>query len=152
MNIVKPNWSKYLYMRESFKDDRLNKILDKISSGEDITSREKQFLSKFDTLKDSDFQEYSHLSMESTFVKISDLLENKKKIICNLYDRDGKISDQIISIRKDFESDCCVLSLKHGDHKLWDKYLYNIKYNFSSDSYSLESQDEYFEEVPIKND
>ena len=38
--------------------------------------------------------------------------------------------------------------MKHGEnHRLHDKFLYNLIYNIKRDEYSLEEQDEYFEKL-----
>lgn len=146
-------WSKYLVLRESVKDDELNKILDKISKSSELTKREKEFLSKYDSIVDSDMKDLSFLSMDSTFYKIQDLLSSDKKVICNLFDRDGQINDEIISIEKDYDKDTCLITCKHGDTTiLSDRFLYNIRYQFSDDSYYLEAQDEFFEKIPVKDE
>ena len=146
-------WSKYLSLRESVKDDELNRILDKISSHQKLSDREEQFLAKFDQVVDTDLSDMSHLSKNSAFDKVSNLLERGKKVICDLYDKDGQINDQIISVENDFESETCILNLKHGDEaELNDRFLYTINYDFGHDNYSLRSQDEFFEKLPVKSD
>ena len=154
MRIMKfGKWSRYLTLRESVKDDELNKILDKISLHKKLTPREEDFLSKYDHIMDKDISDASHLSKNGTFTKITELLEGGKKVICDLYDKDGKINDQIVSIENDFENETCILYLKHGDKaKLYDKFLYNITYDFNHDTFSLTSQDEFFEKIPISNE
>jgi hypothetical protein len=146
-------WSKYLSLRESVKDDELNRILDKISSHQKLSDREEQFLAKFDQVVDTDLSDMSHLSKNTAFDKVSELLEKGKKVICDLYDKDGQINDQIISVENDFESETCILNLKHGDEaELIDRFLYTINYDFDHDTYSLRSQDEFFEKLPVKSD
>lgn len=77
----------------------------------------------------------------------------EKKVTCELFDKFGKIDDDIVSIESDFDNECCIMSLRHGDKaKLFDRYLYNISYSFSGDKYSLHSQDEYFEKISISNE
>jgi hypothetical protein len=146
-------WSKYLSLRESVKDDELNRILDKISSHQKLSDREEQFLAKFDQIVDTDLSDMPHLSKNTAFDKVSELLEKGKKVICDLYDKDGQINDQIISVENDFESETCILNLKHGDEaELNDRFLYIITYDFDHDTYSLRSQDEFFEKLPVKSD
>ena len=154
MRIMKfERWSKYLSLRESVKDDELNRILDKISSHQKLSDREEQFLAKFDQVVDTDLSDMSHLSKNTAFDKVSELLEKGKKVICDLYDKDGQINDQIISVENDFESETCILNLKHGDEsELNDRFLYTINYDFDHDTYSLRSQDEFFEKLPDKSD
>jgi hypothetical protein len=146
-------WSKYLSLRESVKDDELNRILDKISAHQKLSDREEQFLAKFDQIVDTDLSDMSHLSKNTAFDKVSELLERGKKVICDLYDKDGQINDQIISVENDFENETCILNLKHGDEaELNDRFLYIITYDFDHDTYSLRSQDEFFEKLPVKSD
>jgi hypothetical protein len=154
MKVMKfEKWSKYLTLRESVKDDELNRILDKISSHQQLTSREEQFLSKYDQIMDKDLTDMSHLSKNTAFDKVSELLNKDKKVICDLYDKDGQINDEIVSIENDFKNDTCLLFLKHGDEvKLHDRFLYNIKYDFNLDTYSLISQDEFFEKIPVEDE
>ena len=154
MRIMKfEKWSKYLTLRESVKDDKLNRILDKISDGKKLTPREEDFLKKYDEIVDSEISDFTHLSKNTAFDKLQELLSKNKKVICDLYDKDGKINDQIASVENDFENETAILNLKHGDkNELSDRFLYNILYDFNTDSYSLKAQDEFYEKLPIKND
>jgi hypothetical protein len=143
----------YFNLRESLKEVELNQILDKISKKMKLTYGEESFLNKFGKVKDDDLKDYKMLSMQSTFEKISDLINNNKKVICDLYDKYGKIGIQIISIYNDYENEICILELKNGEKiDLKDNYLYNIIYNIQKDSYSLQVEDEFFEKIPVKND
>jgi len=143
----------YLNLRESLKEVELNQILDKISKKLKLTYGEESFLNKFGKVKDDDLKDYKMLSIQSTFDKISDLIDNNKKVICNLFDKNGKIGMQIISIYNDYENEICILELKNGEKiDLKDNYLYNIIYNIQKDSYSLEAEDEFFEKIPVKNE
>ena len=143
----------YFNLRESLKEVELNQILDKISKKMKLTYGEESFLSKFGKVKDDDLKDYKMLSMQSTFEKISDLINNNKKVICDLYDKNGKIGIQIISIYNDYENEICILELKNGEKiDLKDNYLYNIIYNIQKDSYSLQAEDEFFEKIPVKNE
>ena len=143
----------YLNLRESLKEVELNQILDKISKKLKLTYGEESFLNKFGKVKDDDLKDYKMLSIQSTFDKISDLINDNKKVICNLFDKNGKIGMQIISIYNDYENEICILELKNGEKiDLKDNYLYNIIYNIQKDSYSLEAEDEFFEKIPVKNE
>ena len=143
----------YLNLRESLKEVELNQILDKISKKLKLTYGEESFLNKFGKIKDDDLKDYKMLSIQSTFDKISDLINDNKKVICNLFDKNGKIGMQIISIYNDYENEICILELKNGEKiDLKDNYLYNIIYNIQKDSYSLEAEDEFFEKIPVKNE
>jgi hypothetical protein len=143
----------YFNLRESLKEVELNQILDKISKKMKLTYGEESFLNKFGKVKDDDLKDYKMLSMQSTFDKINDLINNNKKVICDLYDKYGKIGIQIISIYNDYENEICILELKNGEKiDLKDNYLYNIIYNIQKDSYSLQAEDEFFEKIPVKNE
>jgi len=143
----------YFNIRESFKEVELNKILDKISKKVKLSKREEDFLGKYNDIKDEELKDYTHLSRQNAFERIEKLLQNGKKVICNLHDRDGLIGLEIITIYNDFESEICILTFKNDEKfKLKDNYLYNIIYNLKKDIYSLEKEDEYFEKIPVKND
>lgn len=142
-----------LGLSESLKEIELNKILDKISKKINLSSREKDFLGKYDEIQDSDLKDFRMLSRQHTFEAVSDLLKKDKKIICNLIDRNGRIGIQIVSIYNDFENEICVMELKNGEKvTLKDNFLYNILYNLQTDKYSLEAEDEFFEKIPIENE
>lgn len=98
-------------------------------------------------------RDFMYISKNYTFNKIQELLDNKKVIICDLHDRDGKIGLKIIGITNSFTDDDCIVTMKGGiEHKLLDKFLYNIIYNTKKDEYYLEEQDEYFEKILTKDE
>jgi hypothetical protein len=139
-------WYKHYILKESIKEIELNRILEKISNGENLTIREDNFLNLYNQTQDADFKDYSHLSRNLACDKIIDFLDKKKKVWCDLCDRDGKINDIILSVDKtDFR-----LNLRHSDIIMPDKYLYNLSYNIKKDEYSLTEQDEYFEEIEVE--
>jgi hypothetical protein len=144
----------YFNLKESyFKDDKLNSILDKINKGLRITTREQNFLDNFGKSEDDDFQDYKMMTKNSTFNKIVELLENNRRIICNLTDRDGKIGLPIKSIFNNYESEKIFMVMTNGEKiELKDNFFYEINYNFDKDQYSLETSDEFFEKIPVKND
>lgn len=138
---------------ESVKDELLNKILDKISSKQSLSQKEQEFLNKFNDIDDEDVIDFRMQSKESTYNKIKELLEEGKKVICNLIDRDGKIGIQITSIFNNYEDENCTMTLKNKEKVvLKDNLSYNIIYEFNSDSYSLEMEDEFFEKIPVKDE
>lgn len=143
----------YLNISESLKEIELNTILDKISKKIKLNKKEEEFLGHYDEIKDDELKDYKMLSMQSTFERVSDLINNNKKVICNLFDKNGKIGMQIISIYNDYENETCILELKNGENiELKDNYLYNIIYSLQKGSYSLEAEDEFFEKIPVKNE
>jgi hypothetical protein len=138
---------------ESIKQNRLDEILDKISKKIKLSKIESDFLDKYNDLKDEDIMDYKMLSKEMTFDKISTMLEKEVKVICNLTDRWGKIGEEVISIYNNFEDEKCIIGLKNGDNvELKDNFLYNIIYNHKRNEYSLESHDEYYEKIPVKDE
>ena len=152
INSESKNWNKYP-LKKSKKDLELNRILDKFSSGSELCLREEDFLKKYDEILDSDIIDMSYLSKNVTYDNITKLLNKNKRIVCNLHDKYGRINDDIISIENDFEKESCILSLKHGNKfNLYDRFLYNINYEFKTDSYSLETQGEYFEKINLKDE
>jgi hypothetical protein len=143
----------YLNLSESLKEIELNKILDKISKSINLSSKEKEFLGKYDNIKEDDLKDFKMLSLQSTFEKLQGLIDNNKKVICNLIDRNGKIGIQIISIYSDYENEVYILNLKNGEKiELKDNYLYNIIYTLQKDIYSLETEEEFFEKLPVRNE
>ena len=143
----------YFNLRESIKEIELNNILEKISRKKFISSKEKDFLKKYDKLNDVELMDFRMLSLHTTFDKLQEIMEKGKKIICNLIDRDGKINIEIKSIYSDYENEKYVLTLKHDEKiELKDTYLYNIIYNLKKDNYSLEASDEFVEKISVKNE
>ena len=101
----------------------------------------------------SEIKDYLYLSKNSTFKKITEILESGRNIICDLHDRNGKIGLEITGILNNFEQETCTLTLKGGEkHDLNDKFLYNLIYNIKTEQYSIEEQDEYFEKIEKEND
>jgi len=138
-------WLKHYLLKESIKEIELNRILEKISKGIDLTERENNFLELYNQTQDSDYKDYCYLSRQLACSKIQEYLDKKKKIYCDLCDKNGKIGQLIIKMDKiEFK-----LTLKHCEYFMVDKYLYNITYNMAKDEYSLTSQDEYFEEILV---
>lgn len=146
-------WLRLFDLRESLKDSELNRILDKISDGLKLTNSEQTFLNKYDSIKEDDLKDFTHLSRETTYQKIRELLDLNKKVVCDLYDRNGKIGLYITSITNNYNEGTCTLNLKGGETtKMTDNYLYNLIYSIQKDEYSLEVQDEYFEKIPVKDE
>lgn len=138
------------FIKESLRDDELNRILDKMNDNSPLTNSEREFLSKYKSTNDDDYKDKRYLTNIDVFQTISRLIDNDRKIVCNLFNSNN---DGIDIIGIDISSDDYKLLLKNKKTiSLKDKYLYNIIYNFIKDEYSLEIQDEYYEKVPIKNE
>lgn len=142
----------FFNIRESLKETQLDNILDKISSNIKLSQVEQDFLDNYSKTDDDDLMDYKMLSKESTFTKIESLLKDNKKVICNLFDKSGKIGIQIVSIYSEFDSEECTMTLKNREKvNLKDSFLYNIVYNNRKDEYSLEAEDEFYEKIPASN-
>ena len=140
-------------MNESVRGEEMDRILDKISNGESLSDMENRFLNRFNTTTDNDFKDFSYLTRSDAFEKIRDILDNNKKVICDLFDSNGQIGIEILSIYNNFDTEKCYMILKNGEKiELRDNFLYNIIYSVKKDEYSLQSQDEYYERIPIKNE
>jgi len=136
-------------IRSSFKEIKLNLILDKISKKDDLSENEKSFLKNYEVEMSNDWLDYKLLSKENIVERVKYILP-KKKVICNLEDRDGKIGLPIISITNNFQGEC-ILNLKNKiDYKLLDNYLYNLVYSYKKDLYSLEVENEYYEKIEVR--
>lgn len=144
---------KYYILGESIKEIEMNRILDKISKRVRITKREREFLDLYNQTSKIEDRDYMMLSKNSTSKKVKELLEKDKKIICDLHDRNGKFGLQIIDITDNFESEESLIIMKSDEnHKMHDKFLYNIIYNIKKNQYSLQEQDEYFEKLNVSNE
>ncbi len=137
----------------SIQQERLNCILDKIRNNEELSNFEQIFLSKFDLIKEADYSDFTHLTKNQVFDKIFTLLSDGKVVYCDLFDKNGKINEQILSITNDFESDNCILYLKHNEKTIVnDKFFYRLTFNDKKNIYSLESHDEFYEKLNIRNE
>lgn len=144
---------KYYLLGESIKEIELNRILDKISSGKKLTKKEISFLNLYQDTREESMKDFMYLSKNSAFSKIEDLLEQGRKVICDLHDKDGKFGLKITRVENVFEEDECVVFMKGGEsHSLEDRFLYNIIYNGKKDEYSLQEQDEYYEKIEAGSD
>lgn len=143
---------KHYLLGESVKEMELNRILDKVSKKQNLEGKERNFLDLYNSTSEEDMKDYMYLSKNAAFNKIKSLILRKKIVICDLYDRDGKIGVEIKSIENNFEEDTCVMKLKNGEtHDLHDKFLYNLIYSNKKGIYSLQIQDEYYEPITIEN-
>lgn len=144
---------KYYLLGESLKEIELNRILDKIGNKEPLSERETNFIELYQTTREDIMKDYMLLSKNSAFSRITELMEAKKKVICNLHDKNGKFGLEITKVENDFESNTCRVYMRGNERcDLDDRYLYNITYNIKKDQYSLQEQDEYYEKIEAKND
>lgn len=150
MSKSEQKFKKFLVIRNSIQDEKVNSILDKILLDKKLDKLEKKFLDNLEEILKNDLKDYSHLSKNMTVETLEQLLDKKIKVICDLTDRDGKIGEEVISIQNNFLKNNCFLNLKNLDNvELLDKFLYNLTYNLLKHEYSLSIQSEYFEKIFI---
>ena len=150
MTGVNKNLKKYLIIKDSLQDSRVNQILEKILVGKKLTKEETLFLDRFEYIINLELKDYSHLSKNMCVEIIENLMSKNIKIICDLTDRDGKINEQVINLENNFQENSCKVILKCGEIcYLQDNFLYNLIYNVKKNYYSLTIQDEYFEKITI---
>ena len=100
---------KYFVLGESLKEIEMNRILDKMSKKNKLSQRESSFFNLYnETQKKSSHitdkkifvvdtdKDYMYLSKNVVVVKIKELISLKKKVICDLHDRDGRIGLYIL--------------------------------------------------------
>lgn len=98
-------------------------------------------------------RDFMMLSKNVVVEKITGLLGEERKVICELKDRDGKISQLILAINNNIQEDFCQLLLKdRTKYRLEDKFLYNIIWHPLKNHHSLEEGGEYFEKIEHGND
>jgi hypothetical protein len=152
-NVMIKKLIKYYLLGESLKEIELNRILDKISRKKSITEREKNFLNLYQITREEEMKDFMLLSKNTVASRIGTLIENGKKVICDLSDKDGKFGLMITEIENDYEEEFGIITMRGGEkHRLLDKYLYNIIYNAKKDNYSLQEHDEYIEKIEAGND
>lgn len=143
---------KYYILGESVKEIELNRILEKISKKRKLTEREKNFLDLYQSTREEDMKDLMLLSKNSACNRIGVMLENGKKVICDLCDRDGRIGLQILEVENDHEKETCTVRMKGGvEYELDERFLYNILYNHKKGDYSLQEHDEYHEKIEAKH-
>lgn len=151
MKNIRQNLKKFLVIRDSIQDKKVNSILDKVLLGLKLDKEETKFLDKFEEIINLELKDYSHLSKNMLVEVLKSLLNKKIKVICDLTDRDGKIGEEILSIDNTFSENNCKLLLKNkSEIELSDRFLYNLFYKLNKHEYSLTIQDEYFEKIFIE--
>lgn len=145
---------KYYLLGESLKEIEANRILDKLSKNKQISDKEKRFLDLYrHTSNNEEPKDLMYLSKNVTCEYVKSLLQKGYIVFCDLHDRDGLIGLPIIDIDNEHQDEDCIIYMKGDEkHKLYDRYLYNLIYNSKLKRYSLQEQDEYFEEIEHKND
>lgn len=143
---------KYYLLGESLKEIELNRILDKIGKKKNLTDREKNFLDLYQTTREEEMKDFMLLSKNSACNRVGTLIEDGKRVYCDLTDKNGKFGLVITEIENDHELDYCTVTMRGGEkHKLTDNFLYNIIYNSKKDTYSLQEHDEYHEKIEAAN-
>ena len=144
---------KHYILGESLKEIEISRILEKICKKSKLTEKEKGFLDLYNQTQKMEDKDFMLLSKSVVSTRVKELLDMKKKVICNLHDRDGRIGLPILDVLNDYEDEVSYVLMNAGlKHQLHDKFLYNLIYNINKNFYSLEEQDEYFEKIEAKND
>jgi hypothetical protein len=151
-NMIFKKFISYFNLTNSIKEIELNKILDKIAKKVKLSKEEAKFLDSYQDIEEEDIKNLMLLTCQTTFEKLKNLIDKNKKVICNLSDRDGKLGIQINSVYCDYEHESYYLNLKNNQQVLLkDNLFYNIIYILQKDLYSLETEDEFFEKISVKN-
>ena len=144
---------KHYILGESLKEIEISRILEKICKKSKLTEKEKGFLDLYNQTQKMEDKDFMLLSKSVVSTRVKELLDMKKKVICNLHDRDGKIGLPILDVLNDYKDEVSYVLMNAGlKYQLHDKFLYNLIYNINKNFYSLEEQDEYFEKIEAKND
>lgn len=135
----------------SLKTKQMNFILEKLSSKGKITQKEKSFLDSYERLSDKDFGEFSMLTSNEAESKIEYLIHNNIDVICNICDELGPLGHKINDIVGEDGSKILILE-KNYTLELRDNCFYDLKYDIKKIRFSLESNNEYYELIPINNE
>lgn len=141
---------KHYLLGESLKEIEINRILTKVSKKSTLNDRESRFLELYNHINDD--KDLMYLSKNSTCERIKFFLDNGKKVICDLHDRNGLIGLPIIDINNNYDDEYGLIIMKSETYQLKDSFLYNLVYNKKLNRYSLQEQDEYFEKLEVRND
>lgn len=141
---------KHYLLGESLKEIEINRILTKVSKKSTLNDREARFLELYNHINDD--KDLMHLSKNSTCERIKFFLDNGKKVICDLHDRNGLIGLPIIDINNNYDDEYGLIIMKSETYQLKDSFLYNLVYDKKLNRYSLQEQDEYFEKLEVRND
>jgi hypothetical protein len=140
---------KYYLLGESLKEIEVNRILNKISKKSVLTDRENKFLELYNHRNDD--KDLMYLSKNTTCERVKFFLDNGKKVICDLHDRNGLIGLPILDVENNYDEENGLIIMRNENHELNDKFLYNLIYNNKLNRYSLQEQDEYFEKLEVRN-
>jgi len=141
---------KHYLLGESLKEIEINRILTKVSKKSTLNDREARFLELYNHINDD--KDLMYLSKNSTCERIKFFLDNGKKVICDLHDRNGLIGLPIIDINNNYDDEYGLIIMKSETYQLKDSFLYNLVYDKKLNRYSLQEQDEYFEKLEVRND
>ena len=136
---------------ETLKDRAMNRILEKISGNRPLTERERYFLSVQQLIPDSALVDYMLVTSTDVARRISEALELGVEVACNLRDRDGAIGAKVLS-SKVMGGKSEIEVRGHGRMELRQNCLYDLRFSTTHLRYSLESDHEYYELAPVKNE
>ena len=138
---------RHYILGESIKEIELNRILDKVGRKDRLTERELRFLELYQHNLEEE-RDFMLLSKNSAALKVSQLVESGKTVICDLEDRYGRIGLGIVGIENDHQKESCTIRMRGGEtHDMSDNLLYNIIFIEKKNRYSLQQHDEYHEKI-----
>ena len=97
-----------------------------------------------------DDRDYMLLSKNVTYEKVRQLLDNNKKVVCDIHDRDGLIGLLIQDVTNNISKDECKVIMRDMTILLNERFLYNIIYDVNKNRYSLQEQAEYMGKLLIR--
>lgn len=97
-----------------------------------------------------DDRDYMLLSKNVTYEKVRNLLDNNKKVVCDIHDRDGLIGLLIQDVTNNIAKDECKVIMRDMTILLNERFLYNIIYDVNKNRYSLQEQAEYMGKLLIR--
>jgi hypothetical protein len=133
----------------TLRDTAVNFLLDKISDKKGLTRQERQFLSMYQSLSDSEFKDYRLVTNTDAVAAVSRMLELGIDVTCNLRDRCGAIGANVSGARMEGPRAMLVLS-GHTEIEIGANHLYDLYFSTQVFGYSLESDHEFYELAPIK--
>lgn len=135
---------------KSLKEQAMDKILDKMSTGRGLTPNEAAFMAVQGPIPDSDLRDFMLVSSFEACTRVASLLDHGLRVTCNLRDRDGVIGDDVVSSSVTGDRSTITLAGRLTI-ELLPSFLYDLTFSMRDFRYSLESDHEFYELAPIKN-
>jgi hypothetical protein len=129
----------------------IKKIIDKLLTKQKKVEETKQInlLGRIsDKISPKYKRDYMLLSKNSAYLLMDKMVSRGIGIMCDINDRDGRISEKIVSIEGEYGDFC--IKTKRGRYRLQDRFLYNLIYISKKSEYSLQEHDEYYEKIEME--